>query len=59
MSTIKKDDRVKRRRRMSKIMAEELWDNFSFVVRDNRTGDICYVKIRDFFENTKTAGGGR
>ena len=38
---------------MSKIMGDEFWDNFSFVVRDDRTGEIGYVKIKDFFENTE------
>lgn len=37
---------------MSKIMSDELWDNFSFAVRDDRTGKIGYIKIKDFFENT-------
>ena len=36
---------------MSEIMADELWENFSFAVRDDRTGEIGYVKIKDFFEN--------
>ena len=43
---------------MSKIMTDELWDNFSFAVRDDRTGEICYVKIKDFFEQTEIVGGG-
>lgn len=42
---------------MSRIMTDELWENFSFVVRDDRTGDIGYVKIKDFFENTEVVGG--
>lgn len=42
---------------MSKIMSDELWDNFSFAVRDDRTGKIGYVKIKDFFENTEIVGG--
>mgnify|MGYP007013869552 CR=1 FL=1 len=42
---------------MSRIMSDELWDNFSFVVRDDRTGKIGHVKIKDFFENTEVVGG--
>lgn len=42
---------------MNKILSDELWDNFSFVVRDDRTGEIGYVKIKDFFENTEVVGG--
>lgn len=42
---------------MSKIMSDELWDNFSFTVRDNRTGEIGYVKIKDFFENIEVVWG--
>lgn len=42
---------------MSKIMSDGLWDNFSFAVRDDRTGEIGYVKIKDFFENTEIAEG--
>lgn len=42
---------------MSIIMVDELWDNFSFTVRDDRTGKIGYVKIKDFFENTEIEGG--
>lgn len=42
---------------MSKIMTDELWDNFSFVVRNDRTGLIGYVKIKDFFEQTEVVGG--
>ena len=38
---------------MSKIMVDDLWDNFSFAVRDDRDGKIGYVKIKDFFENTE------
>lgn len=41
---------------MSKVTSDELWDNFSFTVRDDRTGEIGYVKIKDFFENTEIAG---
>lgn len=41
---------------MSKIMSDELWNNFSFTVRDDRTGEIGYVKIKDFFENTEAVG---
>lgn len=41
---------------MSKIMTDELWENFSFAVRDDRTGEIGYVKIQDFFENTEIVG---
>lgn len=41
---------------MSEITNDELWDNFSFAVRDNRTGEIGYVKIKDFFENTEIVG---
>lgn len=41
---------------MGKIAIDDLWDNFSFVVRADRTGEIVYVKIRDFFENTEIAG---
>lgn len=43
---------------MSKIMSDELWDNFSFAVRDDRTGEIGYIKIKDFFENTEVVWGG-
>ena len=42
---------------MSKITSDELWDNFSFVVHDDSTGEIGYVKIKDFFENTEVVGG--
>lgn len=42
---------------MSRIMSDELWDNFSFTVRDDRTGEIGYVKIKDFFEQTVVVGG--
>lgn len=42
---------------MNKIVSGELWDNFSFAVRDNRNGKIGYVKIKDFFENTEVVGG--
>lgn len=42
---------------MSRITTDELWENFSFAVRDNRTGDTGYIKIKDFFENTEVAGG--
>lgn len=42
---------------MSKIMSDEFWDNFSFTVRDDRTGEIGYVKIKDFFENIEVVGG--
>lgn len=42
---------------MSKITSDELWDNFSFKVRDDRTGETGYVKIKDFFENTEVVGG--
>lgn len=38
---------------MSKIMSDELWDNFSFTVRDDRTGEIGYIRIKEFFENTE------
>lgn len=41
---------------MSKITNDELWENFSFTVRDDRTGEIGYVKIKDFFENTEVVG---
>lgn len=41
---------------MSKITSDELWDNFSFAVRDDRTGRIGYVKIREFFESTEIVG---
>lgn len=41
---------------MSKIPGDELWENFSFAVRDDRTGEIGYVKIKDFFENTEVVG---
>lgn len=41
---------------MGKLMIDALWDNFSFTVRDDRTGEIGYVKIKDFFENTEIAG---
>lgn len=42
---------------MSKITSDELWDNFSLTVRDDRTGNIGYVKIKDFFECTEVVGG--
>ena len=41
---------------MSKIMGDELWENFSFAVRDDRTGKISYVKIKDFFEIIEVVG---
>lgn len=42
---------------MSKITGDELWDNFSFAIRDDRTGEIGYIKIKDFFEITEVVGG--
>ncbi len=42
---------------MSKITSDELWDSFSFTVRNDKTGEIGYVKIKDFFENTEIVGG--
>jgi hypothetical protein len=41
----------------NKRTGDELWDNFSFKVRDDRTGEVGYVKIKDFFENIEIAGG--
>lgn len=41
---------------MSKIMSDEIWNNFSFAVRDDRTDEIGYVKIKDFFESTEVVG---
>lgn len=43
--------------KMSKIVGDELWDNFSFAVRDDRTGKIGYVRIKDFFENLEIVKG--
>jgi hypothetical protein len=42
---------------MSKIMTDELWENFSFAVRNDRTGEIGYVKIKEFFESIEVVGG--
>lgn len=42
---------------MSEITSDELCDNFSFAVRDDRNGKIGYIKIKDFFENTEIVGG--
>lgn len=42
---------------MSKIMSDDLWDNYSFVVRDDNTGRIGFVKIKDFFAGVEIAGG--
>lgn len=33
---------------MSEINTDEIWYNCSFVIRDDRTGEISYVKIKDF-----------
>ena len=41
---------------MSKIMGDEFWNNFSFVVRDDRTGEIGYIKVKDFFEQIEIVG---
>lgn len=35
------------------MMSDEIWDNFSFVIRDDRTGEVWYVKIKDFFHNAE------
>lgn len=42
---------------MSGIRADELLNNFSFVVHDDRTGKIGYVRIKDFFESIEVVGG--
>ena len=42
---------------MSKITSDELWENFSFAVRDDRNGETGYVKIKDFFESIEVVGG--
>ena len=42
---------------MGKITSDELWDNFSFVVRDNRNGELAYINIREFFEHTEVVDG--
>ena len=33
---------------MNKIDSNEIWENFSFAVRDDRNGETSYVKIKDF-----------
>ena len=39
------------------IKSDDLWENYSFAIRNDKTGEIWYVKIKDFFEQTKVVGG--
>lgn len=32
---------------MPKTTADDLWENYSFVIRDNDTKQTAYVKIKD------------
>ena len=31
-------------------MSDDLWDNYSFAVRNDKNGQIGYVKIKDFMD---------
>lgn len=44
-------------RETSKITSDEFLENFSVFIRDNRTGDIGFVKVEDFLWLVETAGG--
>lgn len=33
---------------MAKITTDDLWENYSFAIRNDKTKEIVYVKVKDF-----------